>query len=176
MDTLQIESFGKKNPYTKRIFAGVYPSNFLPKRKLPNSRLPITFIINLCESFRTIDCHWVAVHITKDVGFDKGKVFYFDSGGEASYLGNDFVHRFLLQQEKKIIFNKIQIQSLESDRCGLHVLMFLYCNALGMHPGELLRAFNATNLNENDAIVDKLFKCAYLRNGKGECFGQSKAK
>jgi hypothetical protein len=63
--------------------------------------------------------HWIAICINKT------NVFYYDSLNTDFYLSEHVVHLF--QQMRKTVFlNNIQIQTNNSDHCGVHCLVFCF--------------------------------------------------
>lgn len=157
MNTIQIDEFAKNNPVTKTIYGGCFAADELPQQKIPSNKLPIGIVVNLCVSNRSDDsCHWVFIHV------DKESVEYFDSGGSDSYKINSHVKKFVLRQKKKVVSSNVQIQSYVSDYCGMFVLTRLYAKALNINLNKYLSAFKRTNLERNDPIVTKLFRCAFV--------------
>lgn len=165
MDTLQINRFAEENKNTNKTYGGCFASDKLPKTKIPIKFLPYGIILNLCEANRSDEfCHWTAIWITKNV------VEYFDSGGTDSFESNRHIKYFIELQEKKLHYNTKQVQSFSSDRCGIFVLLFLYARNVNISFTTFLNVFKQENLNLNDDIADRLFKCSYLKNASKSCF------
>lgn len=100
----------------------------------------------------------------------------FDSGGEESFSSTPDITNFLRTQEKRVICNKSQLQSITSDRCGVFVLCFVYAKAVNVEYNDFLKVFSRVNLYLNDEIVDKLFKCSFLSSLGKLCFTKMKNK
>lgn len=161
MDTNQINFFANENDFTKKLYRGCFPVDSLPKEKLQH--LPMLLCVNLCEkSIIDPECHWIGLCID-----DVNEIQYFDSAGVASYKSNKHLKNFIALQEKRVVFNNTQIQSETSDKCGVFVLCFLYSRAVKIKYVEFLKTFDLIDLNMNDEIVSKMFKCVFL---KKKCF------
>lgn len=162
MYTDQINNALLKNPATKKIFAGVYPSNHLPPRNLVQK--PCCMIINTCNSNITngSHCHWVSIYI------ENSQIEYFDTSGRVdSLLFNRHLLRWLSSQNVSVKYNKTPIQSISSKKCGEFCCLYVYCKAVKFDIERFLCLFNKKNLSYNDEIVDKLFKCIFKdKNGK----------
>ena len=63
--------------------------------------------------------HWIALCITKR------KILYFDSLVSKFQESPDF-NKYMSYTNKELVWNKIQIQSYLSDKCGIHCLVFCY--------------------------------------------------
>ena len=65
--------------------------------------------------------HWVGLCITKT------SLFFFDPLG-FKYFDFSSIHlkTFILKRKKNVFFNNLQIQSLISNFCGVHCLLFCY--------------------------------------------------
>lgn len=172
MNTLEIDQYASNNHQTKHFYKGCFASDRLHTLgKIADEDLPALIVANLCPSSRTdIFCHWIAFAISKDC------VEVFDSGGINSFSSNTNVNKFLRQQSKEVICNKLQIQSYTSDRCGVLVLCFIYAKAVKVSFSEFLNVFNKKNLDLNDAIGDRLFKCSFLAEKAKNCFKKIKKK
>ena len=63
--------------------------------------------------------HWIALCITKR------KILYFDSLVSQFQESSDF-NKYMSNTNKELVWNKIQIQTYLSDKCGIHCLVFCY--------------------------------------------------
>ena len=63
--------------------------------------------------------HWIALCITKR------KILYFDSLVSQFQESSDF-KKYMSNTNKELVWNKIQIQTYLSDKCGIHCLVFCY--------------------------------------------------
>lgn len=158
MNTREIEYFLSSNEEISKISHGVYAADMLPKHKI--EKLPQIFVINTCssevEDFK--NCHWICIHLTAYA------IEYFDSAGHLSFLANEHIAKFVLTQEKKIIFNCQQVQDITSDKCGYFCLAFLnYVAGFHVDFSTFMEVFDRENLKLNDDIVMKLFRDAYIQ-------------
>lgn len=172
MNTLEIDEYASKNHVTKKFYKGCFASdNLHTLGKIADKDLPALIVANLCPASRTdIFCHWIAISVSKKC------VEVFDSGGINSFSSNTNVNEFLKQQNKKVACNKLQVQSYTSDRCGILVLCFIYAKAVSISFKDFLNMFNKKNLDTNDAIGDRIFKCSFLSEKAKHCFKKIKKK
>lgn len=130
MNTSQIEQTLRGIP----TFAGVFPSDMLPKE----FNKPSTFIINLDPHFLA-GSHWIAVTI-KPNSF----AWYFDSYGLPPFIKS--LKDFLTFHSYHCTFNPHQLQDLSSDICGQYVCLYtLYVCTRGYTMAEFVALFNSTN-------------------------------
>lgn len=170
MDTDQLEFYCKNNNFTSKIFGGVFASNIF--RSVKHGKTPKVYFINSCNDDVTSNdpeseyCHWVSIFI------DDTHIVWFDSAGGDSYRSNPNIRHFINKNRKKrsLIVNRKQIQSMKSIRCGLFVLLFAYCMAIGFDYEKFLRVFDYKSLDNNDTKADNLFYCTYLKNKRNMCF------
>ena len=138
MDTAEIDSALRKNPYTKDKFVGVFPSNCLPKKRLKGY-----YVVNLDPAHKA-GSHWVAFHIEKK----NGNNMYFDSYG----LGPPYKHfkKFL----GKYTRNKKQLQHPLSTTCGQWCLYFILRRCQGWSMKAILKPFYSKRPLINDHVVN----------------------
>ena len=113
MDSNEINKFAKKFGIKK--FLGVFAVDELSL--IPQNRQGL--VIFNTDTSQSVGQHWVALCITKT------SILYFDS------LSNNFQQlphftNFMKHRRKELIWNKIQIQSNISEKCGIHCLVFCY--------------------------------------------------
>lgn len=63
--------------------------------------------------------HWIGLCLTKT------KVIYFDSLN-SKFHESHYIKNFLRKSNKDLLYNTIQIQSYDSDKCGIHALVFCH--------------------------------------------------
>lgn len=107
MNTNQLNYACSHDPFIRKSFGGVFPSDALGK---PTKKC---YIINL-DTSNNPGSHWVAVYFGKEP-------FYFDSFAFPPTLNS--IKRFL---GKKYKYNKKKMQSIYSLSCGHFCLYFLY--------------------------------------------------
>lgn len=96
-------------------FIGVFAIDelyLIPKRRTG-------LVIFNTDTSDSIGQHWIALCITKR------KILYFDSLVSKFQESPDFV-KYLSCTNKELVWNKIQIQTLLSNKCGIHCLVFCY--------------------------------------------------
>jgi hypothetical protein len=97
--------------------------------------------------------HWVGYI------YNKKKVYYIDSYGVEPFL--EIVNLF---KGYKIIYNKIQIQSLDSNICGYVVILYAlyyFNNFSDKNKEKAIKNFNSLftpNYDNNEKIINKIFK------------------
>lgn len=166
----QISKILSKNPETKKLFRGVYPADALPSKDelLPSS--DHILIINTCAHYE-IDkyCHWIFVFIPKKKkSSQRAQPFleYFCSSGYPTFLANQYIARFLINQNRKVKFMNEAHQSLSSKKCGKFVCVYSYAKAIGFSMNKVTKLFSSKKLNENDAIVETIFSCIFKQQKK----------
>lgn len=126
----------------KSLFKGIYPVDGIPKRISAHKNFII--IIN-------IGLHFVTLYAKPKV------LIYIDSFGQKPPSS---LHSFLQScKQKSVVYNKKQIQSLESTHCGLYAVLYvLLFNA--KKSGKKCKSikFNGNNLLKNDDICIRHIK------------------
>lgn len=161
MDTLQINKLAYSNEAFGSRFAGTFPCDKLPTRRLEDNLLPQYFVINSCEAnLNSVNfCHWVALIV-----YPK-KIIYFDSSGLPTHLSNIYIRDFIAMQRKDVQSSTKAIQGFNSNLCGLFCLTFMACLGLNISLKSFLSFFkNDLDLDRNDRVVRKLFKKTFLQN------------
>jgi Ulp1 family protease len=93
--------------------------------------------------------HWFAIFIPRT-----GPIEYFDSFGFKPQ--NKEVYHFIKMNGKQWIYNSMQIQSNESDTCGLFCIIFIALRSRNHSFKQFPRMFKENKfLNEN--LIRKLF-------------------
>ena len=134
MNSEQLISILKQDPYTASIFRGVYPIN-----RLPTIRNGI-YVINTAPDTHP-GLHWVAFFVTDS------SIEYFDSyGGDPPTA----LHRW--GKKKQWIINPIPLQSPLTSVCGQYCLYYLLHRTRGIDMFELLMDFDA-DVDRNDKLV-----------------------
>lgn len=121
LNELEIDKVLWKNPITRRIYMGTFPSNSIPYIK----KFPAAMIVNFDEADQP-GSHWVALYAP-----NRFECLYFDSFGRpketvdgiSKYLHNSFL--FVERQ-------RVGIQDIASDVCGHYAIYFIYMTALGV--------------------------------------------
>lgn len=168
MFSSQINKILSQNSETKHTFRGTFPADALPKKNELDSSLNHSLIINTCaHNEKNKSCHWVFVFIPKRSPLRNQPLEYFCSSGLPSFLAINVIRQFLVDQNRAIKYMSTPHQSLSSTRCGKFVCVYAFCKAVGFSISKITKLFSRKALEENDAIVDKIFDCIF-KHQKGE--------
>ena len=113
MDSNKLIEYAKLFEITD--FLGVFAVDELTL--IPKGRTGL--VIFNTDTSDSIGQHWIALCITKR------KILYFDSLVSKFQESPDF-NKYMSYTNKELVWNKIQIQSYLSDKCGIHCLVFCY--------------------------------------------------
>ena len=130
MDTTQIEQLLRADPYTRDVFAGVYPRDRLP-RVVKN--YPSAYICN-SQPHGHVGEHWLLIYVDKH-----GRGEYFDSYGFPPFY-QKFVN-FLNTQCTMWKFNEKQLQGLTSQVCGHYCIFYLLHRCRGLSMDTIVNIF-----------------------------------
>lgn len=147
MNSLEIDHLLHNNAITSKRFVGVFPPDGLPINKMkPGSML----VANLCMDQ---GCHWAAM------SFSSKSIEVFDSSGLPTHVLNPHIANFIRRQgNKRVFFNKVQLQNMKSSTCGNHCCVYIYLKCLGFPMKKIVSVYSKVNLHENDKTVMKMFK------------------
>jgi hypothetical protein len=107
LTNIDIDNFFKNNPR----YGGCFARNRLPKE--PNGKF---YVINMDDE-KGPGTHWVSIYCCHpDIDY------YFDSFGVEP---PEEVLKFIKSDEKKLIVNDVQIQSMDSNNCGYFACIVL---------------------------------------------------
>lgn len=147
MDNLELTQLLKTDPYTSRIFAGVFPCDFLPQNAVLQK--PAAYIVNTDNS-RQRGRHWILIILCSD----KDAIF-FDSYGlspSAEIFPKEFLH-FLKRNCETYSYQNKQLQDVDSSCCGHYCIFMLYHIARGMSYKKALHFFT-DDFKRNDRTVE----------------------
>lgn len=103
------------------------------------------FIISNTQTSDSTGEHWVVFYFRK-----KGPDEFFDSLGNApEYYSVNF--ETLLN--KPYLLTLDQIQSSNSDKCGLYCIYYVMCRYAGLDMQTMLNVFDVRNKEQNDQLV-----------------------
>jgi len=124
MNTRQIDSILRSDPYAESVFRGVFARDKSPQKV----GWPAALVWNL-DTSKSPGSHWVALYINPH-----GRGYYFDSYGLPPLYKKfeNLLNRNCLWWN----FNRATLQAPFSTVCGQYCVYFLLC----MCPGELLRS------------------------------------
>ena len=142
MDSNKIIEYAKL--FEIKDFIGVFAVDELisiPKRRTG-------LVIFNTDTSDSIGQHWIALCITKR------KILYFDSLVSKFQESPDF-NKYMSYTNKELVWNKIQIQSYLSDKCGIHCLVFCYAmqkNKKKTDYETFLRPFLHSSIEERECL------------------------
>jgi len=144
MNTLQIEELLKSDPWTKKIFKGVFARDQLPKIIYPSA-----YIVNT-QPIAEPGEHWIAIY------FDENKNGEcFDSYGlPPQVYGLD---AFMDRNSKRWTYNQKTLQSLFSATCGHYCIYFILFRSRG-HSMQSITSRFSKNLTENDRKITRFVR------------------
>ena len=141
MNSAQITQLLRADPYTRDVFAGVYPRDRLP-RTIKN--YPSAYVCNT-DPHTDEGEHWIAIYVDDD-----GSGEYFDSYGLPP-LHATFTN-FLNKQCTMWTYNDKRLQGLASTVCGQYCIFYLMhrCRGFSM---DTIAYMCGSNLQDNDVLV-----------------------
>ena len=97
--------------------------------------------------------HWIALCLSKST------IIYYDSLNTNFYKSN-FIKFFLEKHNKNLLRNNFQIQTLTSERCGIHSIVF--CQMLSQKSDkrtflQFLKSFASLKLPERESLSLQYF-------------------
>ena len=125
-------------------FIGVFAIDelyLIPKRRTG-------LVIFNTDTSDSIGQHWIALCITKR------KILYFDSLVSQFQESSDF-NKYMSNTNKELVWNKIQIQTYLSDKCGIHCLVFCYAMQKNRNKKDyenFLKAFLNSSIKERESL------------------------
>ena len=120
MDTRELDTILRVNVDTRETFLGVYALDHLPSPSEVRQRDRSFLVCNCCPSTQS-GRHWIAVF------YDRGQVEFFDSFGLPPNAYDARVVTFLTNlatTTDDVLYNNVQLQSIESDACGHYCVLY----------------------------------------------------
>ena len=142
MDSNKIIEYAKL--FEIKDFIGVFAVDELisiPKRRTG-------LVIFNTDTSDSIGQHWIALCITKR------KILYFDSL-VSKFQESPGFNKYMSYTNKELVWNKIQIQSYLSDKCGIHCLVFCYAiqkNKKKKNYENFLKPFFSSSIQERENL------------------------
>lgn len=143
MNTRQIVAVLKRDPITKPIFQGVFPSDQLPNKI---KRYPAAFVANVDPKGRP-GSHWCAFYFTQD---EMGELFDF-YGLKPQDYSQHFL-QFLETNSHHWTYNHQDLQSLTSNVCGHYCLYYVINRCRNVLMKAIVNRFGK-NTRKNDRLV-----------------------
>lgn len=140
MNTSQLTTVLQRDPFTRALFRGVFPSDQLPSQ-VPH--YPSVFIANV-DALGKPGSHWCAFYFTS-----KHDGEFFDSYGQPPQDFSPMFYRFLENNTRTWTFNTQCLQSIDSMVCGHYCLYYALnrCRKRSMK-AIVSRFTNNTRLND----------------------------
>ena len=136
LNTIQLYKILEKDYFTRNIFKGIFPRDYLPKK----IQFPSCFIVNTDKSNKPGE-HWLAFYYDEN-----GICYFFDSFGfDPNFYG---LKKYLDTTSKSWTFNKKRFQNLNSKSCGYFSLLFLFLKS---------RNIDINKLEINEKILNFIF-------------------
>ena len=160
MNSRQLDTILRTDPFTRGHFWGVYPSDLLPKQGV---RYPCSLIANV-DSHYLPGSHWVAFYFTID-----GKGEFMDSYGNAPGFYCDDFEQFMRETFlERWTCNNVSLQGEHSNVCGESAISFLLHRSRGVALEKIIGMFSKSTAH-NDRMVWKFCKKRFPR-----IFGQNR--
>lgn len=150
MDTTLLTRLANSDVYIKKIFAGVFACDMLPKHKI---RVKTLYIINT-DPHDLEGEHWISLYINPITN----DYVYFDSAGEKP---NVYIKTFLLKNTKKYTYNSVPLQYPCSNVCGGYCLYFCYQTARGKTLNNIVTNFDPRRKRQNDHKIAKFIRTVF---------------
>ena len=129
MNGSEITMIISRDGVTRKQFGGVLAADELPITiKYP----PRFYVVNTDERHLP-GSHWVAFYFPK-----KGPAEFFDSLGRAPEHYQQRFKNVLIRNGRSYIFNKIQVQSNNSDTCGKYCIYYLKLRGRGWNMRQIV--------------------------------------
>lgn len=138
MNGAQIRNILSSDTAAKKYFIGIFTSDRLPKDNIP---YPSCFVLNT-DIEGGAGLHWLAVILKSSEELE-----FFDSFGRHPKDINTDIYKYI-QKFKSAIYNKVQIQSPDSEVCGAYCVYYLFHRCRGLCMDSVLSTFgNIKNTN-----------------------------
>jgi hypothetical protein len=151
MNSEELNNILKSHKYTRKIFGGVYPSDFQPPLEKKNKK--IAYIFNLDPSNKK-GSHWISVFLSRRSNE------YFDSFG----LTPDLKILKKFKRRKFRYTNKI-IQNPFSATCGQYCLFYILKKSKKYSFNRIMKYFG-NDVIKNDLKIKKMIKKHFNKKTK----------
>ena len=122
MNTKEIKIILENNLITNNYFINVFPLDKLPIDKISSDKWFL--VCNRCPSNK-IGMHWIVIF------YQDGILEFFDSFGFSPYFYKGIKNFLILQGAQYTLYNDTTLQSLSSDSCGHHCILFGFLRCRG---------------------------------------------
>jgi len=154
MNTSHINSILSSDPYTRRVFKGVFPRDRFINHPIQNDEESL-FVCNLDTSDEN-GSHWIVINKQGN------NIFYFDSYGLPP-LFDDLTQK-LYNNCELITWNATRLQAFNSTVCGHYCIIYCLLKARG-HPFDniisMLHDNNELDQHTRDHIINTVVTSKY---------------
>lgn len=141
MNEIDIHCYLILDKYISNVYKNVIASDEL---KQINNESESIFIVNTDPGYMK-GTHWVAIYSKR------GYCELFDSlGNDPSKYGSDF--KQFMNQYETFVYSNIQIQSINSTKCGIFCIYYCYYKARGYSIEQIVDTFSTDTWVNNDLI------------------------
>ena len=140
MNTHELESYMKADPWIARYYGGVVRKDLLPCSPMK----PSFYIVNQ-DTSEKVGSHWIVMFQLHNKISE-----YFDPLGKEP--DSDF-RVYMTLQSRSYQFNDKRCQNYQSNLCGQYCLVYCYFRARGYSMTDILDMFNEKDLVYNDQMV-----------------------
>lgn len=124
METNEINRILRRNPITKKIYRGCFPSDKIPLFK----KFPAAIVVNFDDSHER-GSHWVAIYAVDPV-----QVYYLDS---SATHGVEDIQLYIQYNFPVWSHFEIPLQKPGTSVCGQYAIFFIYMCARRYHPEDI---------------------------------------
>lgn len=153
MNTMELCQILSRDPFTKKYFLDVFPSDQLPYEIF---KYPTCLIANV-DSSAEPGSHWIAFFLR-----NSQEIEFFDSYGHspAFYEGPifDFASRFA-----HVNFNQMTLQSNVTAVCGQYCVYYLYSRCRGQSLKTFLSNFVTNHISNDKRVYNFVWKRFHVR-------------
>lgn len=143
MNGAQIRNILSSDTAAKKYFIGIFTSDRLPKDNIP---YPSCFVLNT-DIEGGAGLHWLAVILKSSEELE-----FFDSFGRHPKDINTDIYKYI-QKFKSAIYNKVQIQSPDSEVCGAYCVYYLFHRCRGLCMDSVLSTFGNKDSRINNECL-----------------------
>jgi len=157
-----IEKYCSEDEEIRKSFRGVFARDEFFKQNLivPPLSEAVSFVVNTGnrgKARKGEDKHWLAIYVEAP----KGPVLIFDSFGYRPKVYGPYFDLWVKSLlPMQVIGNKKVVQDLASPRCGLYVMMALYCLCRKERFSKLMRRFSIDKPS-NEQLVTRFSSNAF---------------
>lgn len=133
MNTLQLDSVLRSDPYSANLYRGTYARDDFPKNAVRKG-------LYICNTDKRSEpgTHWIACYLTKS-----GDNLYFDSFGLEPYLP-EFKSVLLSRPNSAVSYCQASLQSYDTVTCGHYCLIFCLLIARGYSLDKIVAILNSS--------------------------------